>query len=173
MARSSFYYHQKQSRLPDKYKEIKELIKAIYERHKGRYGYRRITDALQNKGIVINHKTVLRLMKLLGLKSVIRVKKYKSYKGEHGKIAPNILERNFKATAPNQKWATDVTEFNVSGDKLYLSPIIDLFNQEIISYELTERPVFNQVVMMLKKHLEKYQITQIYYSILTKVGNIK
>ena len=103
MARSSFYYHQKKSRLPDKYKEIKELIKAIYQRHKGRYGYRRITDELQSKGIIINHKTVMRLMKLLGLKSIIRVKKYKSYKGEQGKIAPNILERNFKATAPNQK----------------------------------------------------------------------
>ena len=155
MARSSFYYHQKQSKLPDKYEEIKKLIKAIYEQHKGYYGYRRITDELQNKGIVINHKTVLRLMKLLGLKSIIRVKKYKSYKGEQGKIAPNILERNFKATAPNQKWATDITEFNVSGKKLYLSPIIDLFNQEIISYELTERPVFKQVVMMLKKAFKK------------------
>ena len=155
MARSSFYYHQKKSRLPDKYKEIKELIKAIYERHKGRYGYRRITDELQNKGIVINHKTVMRLMKLLSLKSIIRVKKHKSYKGENGKIAPNILERNFKAKAPNQKWATDITEFNVSGNKLYLSPIIDLFNQEIISYELTERPVFNQIIVMLKKAFKK------------------
>lgn len=59
-------------------------------------------------------------MKLLGLKSIIRLKKYKSYKGEHGRIAPNILERNFKVKAPNQKWATDVTEFNVAGNKLYL-----------------------------------------------------
>lgn len=155
MARSSFYYYQKQSKSPDKYKAIKELIKSIYHKHKGRYGYRRITHELENKGIVINHKTVLRLMKLLGLKSVIRIKKYKSYKGEQGKIAPNILERNFKATAPNQKWATDITEFNVSGKKLYLSPIIDLFNQEIISYELTDRPVFNQVVTMLKKAFKK------------------
>jgi putative transposase len=155
MARSSFYYYQKQSISTDKYKTIKELIKSIYHRHKGRYGYRRITDELQNKGIIINHKTVFRLMKLLGLKSLIRIKKYKSYKGEYGKIAPNILERNFKAEAPNQKWATDITEFNVSGKKLYLSPIIDLFNQEIISYELTERPVFNQVVIMLKKAFKK------------------
>ena len=151
MARSSFYYHQKRSNLSDKYNTIKELIKSIYHRHKGRYGYRRITDELLNKGIIINHKTVFRLMKLLGLKSIIRVKKYKSYKGEHGKIAPNILQRDFKADAPNQKWATDITEFNVSGKKLYLSPIIDLFNQEIISYQLMERPVFNQVAMMLKK----------------------
>jgi len=155
MARSSFYYHQKQSELPDKYKVIKELIKSIYHKHKGRYGYRRITDELNNKGIIINHKTVSKLMKLLGLKSIIRVKKYKSYKGEQGKIAPNMLKRNFKATAPNQKWATDITEFNISGKKLYLSPIIDLFNQEIISYELSERPVFNQVVMMLKKAFKK------------------
>lgn len=155
MARSTFYYHQKQFDLPDKYKEIKELITTIYHQHKGRYGYRRITDELQNRAIIINHKTVLRLMKLLGLKSIIRVKKYKSYRGENGKIAPNILERKFKAEAPNQKWATDITEFNVSGNKLYLSPIIDLFNQEIISYELTERPVFNQVTIMLKKAFKK------------------
>ena len=155
MARSSFYYHQKQIRLPDKYKEIKELIKTIYQKNKGRYGYRRITDELHNRSIIINHKTVSRLMKALGLKSLIRVKKYKSYKGENGKIAPNILKRNFKAQAPNQKWATDITEFNVSGTKLYLSPIIDMYNQEIISYELTERPVFNQVVMMLKKAFRK------------------
>lgn len=155
MARSSFYYHQKQSDLPDKYLEIKGLIKSIYNQHKGRYGYRRITDELQNRAIIINHKTVLRLMKLLGLKSIIRVKKYKSYRGENGKIAPNILERKFKAEAPNQKWATDITEFNRSGNKLYLSPIIDLFNQEIVSYELTERPVFNQVATMLKKAFKK------------------
>ena len=155
MARSSFYYHQKPSSLSDKYKAVKELIKSIYDRHKGRYGYRRITDDLKNKGFAINHKTVLRLMKVLGLKSIIRVKKYKSYKGEQGKIAPNLIGRNFKTTAPNQKWATDITEFNVSGKKLYLSPIIDLFNQEIISYDLSERPVFNQVVTMLKKAFKK------------------
>ena len=155
MARSSFYYYEKQSQSVDKYQITKELIKSIYHKNKGRYGYRRITDELNNKGVIINHKTVLRLMKLLGLKSIIRVKKYKSYKGEQGKIAPNILERNFKAIAPNIKWATDITEFNVSGKKLYLSPIIDLFNQEIVSYELTERPVFNQVVLMLKKAFKK------------------
>lgn len=74
---------------------------------------------------------------------------------EQGRIAPNILKRNFKASVPNQKWATDITEFNVSGKKLYLSPIIDLFNGEIISYELAERPVFNQVTAMLEKAFKK------------------
>ena len=90
MARSTFYYYQNKSKLSDKYHKIKELIKSIYQKHKGRYGYRRITYEMKNKGFIINHKTVLKLMKLLGLKSLIRIKKYKSYKGELGKIAPNI-----------------------------------------------------------------------------------
>lgn len=136
------------------------MIKQIYHKHKGRFGYRRITLTMKEKGIVINHKTVLRLMKTLGLKSIIRVKKYKSYRGEQGKIAPNILKRNFKADQPNKKWATDVTEFNVSGNKLYLSPIIDLFNGEIISYNLSERPVFAQITDMLKKGLKKTKNTE-------------
>jgi putative transposase len=155
MARSTYYYYQKSNRFRDKYHELKDLIKLIYHRHKGRLGYRRITLEIRNKGFVINHKTVLRLMKILGLKSLIRVKKYKSYKGENGKIAPNILQRDFKATKPNQKWATDITEFNVKGKKLYLSPVIDLFNGEIISYELSERPNFEQVANMLKKSFKK------------------
>ncbi|MFV8441747.1 IS3 family transposase [Flavobacterium sp. LB2P44] len=155
MARSSYYYHKRRTQLNDKYQDVKELIKQIYNHHKGRLGYRRITLAIRQKGIVINHKIVLRLMKLLGLKSLIRIKKYKSYKGEQGKIAPNILQRNFEATQPNQKWATDVTEFNVSSNKLYLSLVIDLFNGEIISYELSERPNFNQITNMHKKSFRR------------------
>jgi len=155
MARSSFYYHQKMLRKNDKYASVKSLITQIYHQHKGRFGYRRITLEINNKGIVINHKTVLRLMKILGLKSVIRLKKYRSYRGEQGKIAPNILGRDFKTDQPNKKWATDVTEFNISGNKLYLSPIIDLFNGEIISYDLSERPVFAQVINMLNKSVKK------------------
>lgn len=94
-------------------------------------------------------------MRVLDLKSLIRVKKYKSYKGEQGKIAPNVLNRDFKAAQPNQKWATDITEFNVMGKKLYLSPIIDLFNGEIISYELSHSPNLNQVITMLKKSFKR------------------
>lgn len=155
MAKSSYYYHEKQRQIQDKYQDIKKLINQIYNEHKGRFGYRRITLEIKNRGILINHKTVLSLMRLLGLKSLIRAKKYKSYRGEQGKTAPNILKRNFKATRPNQKWATDITEFNVSGKKLYLSPIIDLFNGEIVSYSLSEKPVFNQIVAMLKQSFEK------------------
>ncbi|WES96659.1 IS3 family transposase [Chryseobacterium arthrosphaerae] len=160
MARSSFYYHQEALNKKDKYGKVKTLIKQIYHRHKGRFGYRRITLMMKQQGIVINHKTVLRLMKALGLKSIIRAKKYRSYRGEQGRIAPNILERNFKADQPNRKWATDVTEFNVSGSKLYLSPIIDLYNGEIISYDLSERPAFAQVMNMLKKGFRKIKNTE-------------
>jgi transposase InsO family protein len=159
MARSSYYYYTKQMGNTDKYFEIKTMIQNTYHKHKGRLGYRRITMLLRQQGQLINHKTVLRLMSCLKLKSVIRAKKYKSYKGEQGKIAPNILNRAFKAEQPNQKWATDVTEFNVKGEKLYLSPIIDLYNQEIISYELSERPTFKSIMTMLDKAFKKENTT--------------
>jgi transposase InsO family protein len=89
-------------------------------------------------------------MRSMGLKSVIRVKKYKSYRGQLGKVADNLLQRNFKADKPFVKLATDITEFKVGGRKLYLSPMIDLFNGEIISYKMSESPNFNQVKEMLR-----------------------
>lgn len=95
---------------PDKYAEAKAEISSIYHENKGRYGYRRITAALHNKEIYLNHKTVQRLMKELGLVCRVRVKRYHSYKGEVGRIAPNLLNRNFYAEKPNQKWVTDVTD---------------------------------------------------------------
>ncbi|MBG6235756.1 putative transposase, partial [Pedobacter sp. CAN_A7] len=156
---STFYYYSKNARQKDKYEQVKVQINRVYHAHKGRFGYRRITLRLKRDGILINHKTVCRLMGEMKLKSLIRVKKYRSYRGRLGKIAPNILDRNFNAAAPMQKWATDVTEFKVKGDKLYLSPIIDLFNQEIISYELTDTPVFKGVMDMLKKALPQVKNT--------------
>lgn len=129
MARSSFYYHQNVLKKKDKYQQVKDEIQRVYHKHKGRYGYRRITLELKQLGFIINHKTVYRLMGELGLKSRIRVKKYKSYRGEQGRIAPNILARQFKASRMYEKWVTDVTEFKVAGKKLYLSPIMDLYNR--------------------------------------------
>ena len=101
MPRSTFYYYVKKSKKTDKYAKIKEEIRAIYHENHGRYGYRRITLELKNRGYCINHKTVQRLMKSLGIKCMVRIKKYRSYKGEIGKIAPNIIQRDFSATAPN------------------------------------------------------------------------
>ena len=155
LPRSTYYYYLKKLNKVDKYSQVKEEIKSIYHENKGRYGYRRITLELKNRGYRINHKTVLKLMKHLGLQCFVRVKRYRSYKGEVGKIAPNLLDRNFKSDKPNQKWVTDVTEFSLFGTKLYLSPIIDLFNGEIVSYNISERPVFHQVMDMLEKAFEK------------------
>jgi len=139
----------------DKYAQTKSHIAEIYHRHKGRYGYRRITLELRKSGTLINHKTVQRLMGQLGLRSMVRIKKYKSYKGAVGTIAPNVLRRDFNAAMPYSKWVTDMTEFSLFGQKLYLSPILDLYNGEIISYSISERPTFHHVMDMLDKAFDK------------------
>lgn len=150
IARSSYYYHVKTSSVLYKHEDAKKEINKIYNDHKGRYGYRRITLEMKNRGNVINHKTVSKLMSGLGLKSLIRRKKYISYKGDTNEAAPNLFKQDFKAEKPCMKWATDVTEFKVKDKKIYLSPIIELFNDEIISYNLSESPNFKQVSDMLK-----------------------
>jgi putative transposase len=155
LPRSTFYYQLNLLGKDDKHSELKETIKAIYECHKGRYGYRRITAAVRQSGQRVNHKLVQRLMGVLSLKSLVRPKKYRSFKGEVGVTAPNELKRQFQAEAANQKWVTDVTEFNVAGEKLYLSPILDLYNGEIVAFETSRRPVFELVSSMLKKALVK------------------
>ena len=81
----------------------------------------------------------------------MRRKRYQSYKGQVGKTAPNLLNRDFKATQPNQKWVTDVTEFKVLGKRIYLSPILDLFNGEVISYSLSRSVSFSPTIEMLTK----------------------
>ena len=155
MPRSTFYYNLKSLHKKDKYSHEKELIAQIFHENKGRYGYRRITMELHNRGCMINHKTVLKLMRQCNLKCMIRKKKYRSYKGTIGKIAPNILERDFRANKPNQKWVTDVTEFAIQDKKVYLSPILDLYNGEIVSYNISLSPTFNQTMDMLEKAFAK------------------
>lgn len=155
MARSSYYYHIKTKSIQRKHDSAQAQIKKIYHQHKGRYGYRRITLEMKNEGYIINHKTVLKLMGTLGLKSLIRRKKYRSYRGEFGKIAPNLLNRDFISEKPYQKWVTDVTEFKVGDKKLYLSPIMELFNGEILSYNVSESPNFDQVSLMVKDAFKK------------------
>ena len=153
--RSTYYDIVKKMDRPDRDADLKDEIQAIYEEHEGRYGYRRIRDELANRGQKVNHKKVQRLMKALGLKCLVRMKKYKSYKGGVGEIADNILNRNFKAEAPNEKWTTDISEFKLFGEKLYLSPVLDLFNGEIITYTIGSRPTFSLVSDMLEKALER------------------
>jgi putative transposase len=136
--RSSYYYHLKHPEEPERHGCEQEAIKQICIENKGRYGYRRVTLELHHRGFNTNHKLVMKLMKQAHLTCTLRKKKYHSYRGEVGKIAPNLLKRDFKAVKPNAKWTTDITEFNLLGQKLYLSPILDLFNGEIISYTLSK-----------------------------------
>ena len=149
LPRATFYYHQKRMQQADKYAGAKEEIAAVFQENKGRYGYRRITTVLRTRGYSLNHKTVQRLMKELGLICRVRIKKYRSYKGEVGKLAPNLLNRDFYAEKPNQKWVTDVTEFSLFGQKLYLSPVLDLHNGYLVSYTISDRPVLSMVTTML------------------------
>jgi transposase InsO family protein len=156
--RKTYYYHIKHFEKTDKYAAVKERITEIYHANKGRYGYRRIVSELRKEGKIINHKTVERLMKVLGLKCLVRMKKYRSYKGEIGKIAPNLLNRDFEASRPNEKWVTDVTEFSLFGQKLYLSPILDLYDRSIITYTIYEHPVLSMVTEMVKSAIKKENI---------------
>lgn len=149
------YYHVKRLAAPDKYADLAAEIQSIYAENKGRYGYRRITDELHNRGFAVNHKTVQRLMKCLCIACYVRAKKYHSYKGEVGRIAPNLLERDFEAEKPNLKWVTDVTEFSLFGQKLYLSPILDPCSRDIVSYTIYEHPVLPMVTDMLNMAFKK------------------
>lgn len=128
----------------------------MFEANKGRYGYRRILTELRVKGYTINHKTVLKLMKKLGLKGKQRKNgKYHSYKGEVGKVADNLLKRNFHAGKPFEKLTTDVTEFKVCNDRVYLSPVMDLYNREIVSYSISLSPNLWLIREMLNGLFEK------------------
>lgn len=140
---------------PDAYAEIKAKIREIFHLHKGRYGYRRITLALRNLGMLINRKKVQRLMQELNLKSKVRPKRYSSYRGQEGESVDNLLQRNFTADKPNQKWVTDVTEFNIKGQKVYLSPLIDLFSGDVVAYRITKSAHLSLVKDMFEEAISK------------------
>ena len=167
-ARSTYYYHLKQLDKSNKDHAIKAEIQAIFTEHKGNYGYRRMTLELRNRGFLVNYKKVQRLMKVLGLEARIRRKqKYSSYQGEVGKKADNLIQRQFEASKPMEKCYTDVTEFAIpaSGQKLYLSPVLDGFNSEIIAYNLSTSPNLIQVKAMLEQAFtEKHYTNTILHS---------
>ena len=159
LPKSSFYEWSKKLNVVDHEEEnLIKKIKLIIDKSKRRYGYRRVTLMLKNKGLVVNHKRVYRLMKeqnLLCDKFHRKTRKYYSYKGEVGRIANNELNRNFKVDTPNKVWVTDVTEFKVGSDKLYLSPILDLYNSEIVSFSMSTRPTINFTNRSLNEAINK------------------
>ena len=154
LARSTYYYHLKQLDKPDKDQELKAEIQCIFIEHKGNYGYRRIYLELRNRGYLVNHKRVQRLMKVLNLQAKMRQKrKYSSHKGDVGKKAENLIQRQFEGSKTMEKCYTDVSEFAIpaSTQKLYLSPVLDGFNSEIIAYNLSTSPNLEQVKTMLEQ----------------------
>lgn len=165
MTRSDYYYTLRKTDKDEKNKGLIEKIKDIHQKHKQRYGYRRITLELARQGIAVNHKKVQRLMQKLELKGITPRAKYKSYKGDfNGTVKNQLLDlvvdkqnfktyykRNFTTTAVNQKWSTDVSEFYIKAGKLYLSPILDMHNGEIVSYSISVSPNFIQTTQMLER----------------------
>jgi putative transposase len=160
LARSTFYYQRRALEAVDKHEDLRAEIQAVYDRHRGRYGYRRVAVALRNQGHAANHKTVQRLMAEMQLKAKIRVKRFQWFEGQGSLIAPNLLKRDFNAGKPNEKWVTDVTEFKVAGRKLYLSPVMDLFNGEIIAYDTSELPRLGMVENMLHRAIARLAPTE-------------
>ena len=171
LKRSTYYYTLNKLDKDTKNDDIMNTIIDIYYTHKARYGYRRITLELINRGYIVNHKKVKRLMSKMGLYARTPKAKYKSYKGDMNGTVKNLLldkvidevnhktyyERNFKTERCNEIWSTDVSEFHIAAGKLYLSPILDLHNREIVSYNISASPNYEQIKDMLAKAFNKYK----------------
>ena len=157
MAKSTYYYElSKTDAVAERNEKLMSEIRAIFEENKQRYGVRRVYAELKNRGYNVNHKRVQRLMHNMELFGKRPKDKYHSYKGEVGKVADNIINRDFTTTAPLQKWTTDVSQFNFPWGKCYISPILDMNNNEVISYDLALHPNLEQTVRMLDRAFEKF-----------------
>jgi transposase InsO family protein len=158
MSKSTYYFEiSKKDVIAEKNVAMAQEILKIFTENKERYGVRRVYRELLNRGKTVNHKRVQRIMHSLGLFGKRPKEKYHSYKGEVGKIAANLINRDFSTTAPFQKWTTDVSQFNFSWGKCYISPILDMHTNEIISYDLSLSPNMEQVKRMLDKAFKKFQ----------------
>ncbi|WP_254780409.1 IS3 family transposase [Arthrobacter woluwensis] len=155
LARSTFFYHQARLALPDPDAELKDAIRSAFSQAHGRYGHRRIHAVLMRRGWAVAKKTVLKLMRALGLFCKVRRRRpHLSWKGQVGNVAPNHLNREFSADAPNQKWVTDITEFAVGNQKVYLSPILDLFDRSIVAHAMATSPSLALTLRPLRKALQ-------------------
>lgn len=147
---STFYYRTTHPKV-DRYADERVIIKQIFEDSKSAYGYRRVTYAIErNHGISLDRKTVAKIMREEGLRAKCRRKRvYNSYRGTVGKIADNVLKRDFKASRPMEKLVSDITQFNIGDTRIYLSPLVDLFNGEVVSWRIGKSPNMNMVLEML------------------------
>ncbi len=155
---SSYHYHVKRWKSENPNQKMEETIQSIFNEHNGNYGYRRIHLELKNRGIRVNHKKVQRIMRKLGLKGTKFIRKsrrYSSYKGTIGTVAKNRVNRRFNTPIPYQKLTTDITEFKCAdGRKLYLSPMMDMYNGEILSHGISMHPTLDFVMKPLEEALD-------------------
>lgn len=155
-------YWQKRFDRENPNQELEDMIIGIRKEHKD-FGYRRIYGELRNKGINVNKKRVQRIIQKLNLQVTSftrKSRKYSSYKGKVGKVAPNRINRRFESSIPHQKISTDTTEFKyyevdskgrLTIKKLYFDPFMDMFNREIISYGISQRPSAESVMTALNE----------------------
>ena len=157
MAKSTYYFElNRVDAVAEKNGVLLSEIKKIFHENKGRYGVRRIYQELCRKGYVVNHKRVQRLMHVNGLFGKRPKEKYHSYQGNVGKVGDNIINREFTADRPLQKWSTDVSQFTFPWGKCFFSPILDMSTNEIISYDLSLSPDLEQIQRMLNKAFKKF-----------------
>jgi transposase InsO family protein len=155
LARSSYFYHRGQMGLGDRHVEVRRTLSEIFERNRRCYGYRRMHASLQRMCISLSEKVVRRLMKQENLIAATPKRRpYRSYMGEISPAPENLINRNFRSAAPNQKWLTDITEFQIPAGKVYLSPIIDCFDGLVVSWSLSTTPDAGLVNSMLDTAIE-------------------
>ena len=157
MARSTYFYElSKTNAVQERNAAVEAEIQAVFTQNKGRYGVRRVHAELVHRGYAVNHKRVQRLMHEMDLHGKRPKEKYHSYKGEVGRVAANVIDRDFGTTAPMEKWTTDVSQFSLPWGKCYLSPILDMNTNEIVAYDLSQSPNLEQVSRMLHSAFERF-----------------
>lgn len=155
LARSSYFYHRSPMRVADKYAEVRCIITEIFESNHRSYGYRRIQGSLTRQQVFVSEKVVQRLMKQESLHAARpKRRRYRSYIGEISPAPENIINRDFHAAAPNEKWLTDISEFQIPAGKVYLSPMIDCFDGMVVSWSIGTSPDAKLVNSMLDAAIE-------------------
>ena len=161
LSRSTYYYELgRTDKVKERNADLSSEIVSIFNENRKRYGVRRVHRELLNRGFLVNHKRVQRIMNQFALCGKRPKEKYHSYKGDVGKVADNIINRDFSTEKPLQKWTTDVSQFNLPWGKCYISPILDMNTNEIISYNLSTSPNMEQIKDMLHKAFERFPSVQ-------------
>jgi len=156
LPRSSYFYHRARLEMADKYADVRQAMTDIFERNYRCYGYRRLHASLSDRSVSISEKVIRRLMKQESLVAATsKRRRYGSYMGEISPAPENLLNRDFSADAPNEKWLTDITEFQIPAGKVYLSPMIDCFDGMVVSWSIGTRPNAELVNTMLDAAIGK------------------